>query len=331
MDLLIGILTVVAVSVFFVSYYTYYQCFRADPLRADDPYSPIRGKQYEESRENMLRVTKIMDTTHCEDVTIMSRDGLQLCGRYYHTQDGAPLQIMFHGYRSLALRDCAGTFILAKKMGFNVLAIDQRSHGKSAGKAITFGIYERLDCLEWVNYAVKRFGTNVPIVLSGLSMGGATILMASELDLTDNVCCIMADCPYSSPKTIIRKVCKDRGFNEKLVYPFIRIGARIFGGFSVEESSAEEAVKHSKLPILLVHGEDDRFVPCEMSRRIFAACPGNAQLHTFPGAGHCLAYMTDPLRYEDVVTRFLWDVPALRPHMEQNTFVQKELRGEMEY
>lgn len=331
MELAIIILALIGIAVLVTAYYTYFQCFRADPKRRDEPYTPIRGKQYEENRESMIRVTKIMDSAPCEEISITSHDGLRLFGRYYHTADGAPLQILFHGYRSLALRDCAGSYILAKKMGFNVLAVDQRSHGRSEGKTITFGIHERKDCLTWINYAAKRFGAEKPIVLSGLSMGGATVLSVTELALPENVCCVIADCPYSSPKTIIRKVCKDRGFPEKLVYPFIRFGARLFGGFSVEESSAEEAVKSCKIPILLLHGEADRFVPCDMSRSIYSNCRSAVQLHTFPNAGHCLAYMIDPLRYEDVTVHFLWDIPALRPYMSQIEFVQKELRGEMKY
>jgi len=331
MEFAIAFLAITGIVALITAYYTYFQCFRADPKRRDEPYAPIRGKQYEENRESMLRVTKIMDSAPCEDVFITSHDGLKLFGRYYHTADGAPLQILFHGYRSLALRDCAGAYILAKKMGFNVLAVDQRSHGKSEGRTITFGIHERKDCLRWVNYAVKRFGPELPIVLSGLSMGGATVLSVTELELPENVCCVIADCPYSSPVTIIRKVCRDRGFPEKLVYPFIRIGAWLFGGFSVAESSAEDAVRNSQIPILLIHGEADRFVPCDMSRCIYANCSSAAQLHTFPDAGHCLAYMTDPLRYEDVTVRFLWDIPALRPYMAQIEYVQKELRGEMKY
>lgn len=322
--ILIGIVTVILA----LSLYTYFECFHSPANRSDDPYSRIKGAQYDAVSDNMYRITRIMDNTPHETVTVTSFDGLTLSGRYYHTKDSAPLQILFHGYRSMALRDCAGGFILSKKMGFNVLAVDQRAHAKSGGRVITFGICERRDCVSWAEYAKKRFGSEIPIILSGLSMGAATVLMASELELPKNVVGIMADCPYSSPRAIIRKVCRDRRIPEKLAYPFIRIGARLFGGFSLEECSAVEAVKHCKLPILLIHGEDDRFVPCDMSRKIYTACKEKAQLHTFPDAAHGLCYMTDPLRYEEVTTRFLWDIPALKQHMAQSEYVQKELSGE---
>ena len=331
MIFLLVILFIAGLTTVITAFYTYTQCFRADPLRRDHPYATLRGKEYIPYTENMKAVTRIMDSAKCEDVTITSHDGLKLHGRYYHTMDDAPLQIMFHGYKSLALRDCAGAYILAKKMGFNVLAIDHRSHAQSDGYAITFGVLERYDCVSWIHYAIERFGANTPIILSGLSMGATTVLMASELNLPENVCCIICDCPYSSPKSIIHKVSKDRGFPERLVYPFIRIGARLFGGFPLEACSAEEAVKSSKVPILLIHGESDNFVPCEMSRIIYEGCKDHAQIHTFPDAGHCLAYMIDPLRYEDVTVRFLWDIPALRKSMKDNVFVQKQLKGEIQY
>ena len=90
------------------------------------------------------------------------------------------------------------------------------------------------------------------------------------------------------------------------------------GHFRLNAATATQAVRHAKVPILLIHGEDDRFVPCEMSRNIYKNCASPAQLHTFPGAGHGLSYMTDPLRYEAVVTEFLANIPALQAHLHKN-------------
>lgn len=321
----------IAAAILALTFYTYLECFHSPASRTEELYSLPEGSQYAAVKDNMFAITRVMEKTQWEPVTIKSFDGLQLNARYSHTQDGAPVQILFHGYRSMAMRDCAGGFMLAKKMGFNVLVVDQRAHAKSGGRVITFGILERKDCARWAEYIASRFGEDTPIILSGLSMGAATVLMASELHIAANVVAIMADCPYSSPEAIIRKVCKDRHIPEKLAAPFILLGARLFGGFKLLQCSAEDAVKHAKVPILLIHGEDDRFVPCEMSKGIYAACGSYCELHTFPGAGHGLCYMTDPLRYEMIVTRFLYQIPALRSHMSKSDYVQKELRGEMQY
>ena len=313
-----------------ISFVTYMQCFHSPARRTDDPYASIEGPQYADVCENMLSVTRIMDRAAAEEVSIRSYDGLLLKGRYYHTNNAAPVLILFHGYRSHPLRDCAGAYMLGKKMGFNVLAADQRAHCKSGGRVITFGICERYDCVSWAEYIAHRFPDS-PILLAGLSMGAATVLMASELQLPENVCAIIADCPYSSPGGIIRKVCTDRKIPHRLAYPFIRIGARVFGGFSIQKCTAENAVKRAAVPILLIHGEDDRFVPCHMSRAIHRANPDLIQLHTFPGAGHGLCYMTDPLRYEQIIARFLWENPALRPYLDKNAYVHDAINGNLRY
>lgn len=318
---------VVAVLVVFgISLYTYLECFHSPADRREDPYSQLDGEQYDEVSSRIFNSTKRMDEAECEWVTTRSHDGLTLYGRYYHQKDGAPVVILFHGYRSMALRDSAGGYYLCRKMGFNVLAVDQRAHGRSEGKVISFGIRERWDCLSWSNYVLERFGNDTRIVLSGLSMGASTVLMASALDLPENVTAIMADCPYSAPADIIRKVCRDRHMPDHLAYPFILLGAKVFGGFDLTETTSVEAVKEASVPILLVHGEDDRFVPCQMSRNIYRACASPATLQIFPDAGHGLCYITMPDRYEEVITKFLWSVPTLRPHMVVSDFVRKELQ-----
>lgn len=89
-----------------------------------------------------------------------------------------------------------------------------------------------------------------------------------------------------------------------LVYPFLWLGAHLFGGFSLTETNAAETAKQSKVPILLIHGEEDRFVPCDMGRIIAAANPKMISLHTFPGAGHGLSFLVDRARYEAITRDF---------------------------
>lgn len=313
----IFLLSAVLLFIAWVTVYVYLQCFHSPADRKEDPYTLIEGEQYEALADVIIECTRLMDMAPCEDVYVTSYDGLKLHGRYYHTQNNAPTVIVMHGYKGNALRDGAGGFALSRRLGFNVLVPDQRAHARSEGRVITFGIKERYDCLEWVQYVNTRFGDHIPVVLSGLSMGAATVLMTADLDLPKNVVGIMADCPYASPAGIIRKVCADRGFPEKLVFPFVRLTARVFGGFSITESAAVEAVKQAKVPILLIHGDDDRFVPCDMTRKIAAACASPVQLEIFPRAGHGLCYMTDADRYEAAALQFLRSIPQLSPFLPQ--------------
>lgn len=300
----VGVLAVCLI-VLAIAYYTYRVAFYSPENRKENIYDVPDDEQYRPGRAVMISAIDEMKDLPFEEVSILSHDGLKLYGRYYHVRDDAPLQIQFHGYRGTAYRDFCGGHKLARKMGQNTLVVDQRAHGKSEGKTIAFGIHERLDCLKWIEYANGRFGSDKTVYLSGVSMGAATVLMASELELPDNVKAIIADSPYSSPEAIIKKVCKDMGFPPKLAFPFIRLGARLFGGFSIRAATAVEAVKKAKKPVLILHGEDDRFVPCAMSEEIFNAYGGEKRRETFLGAGHGISYIVDPKRYEQVVGEFL--------------------------
>lgn len=280
-----------------------------------DPYGPHHGKQYLAYVEQMHASTQIMENAPCEEVSIQSLDGLLLHGHYYHHKDSAPLMILMHGYRSMHLRDCTGGYHTAIGMGMNVLAIDQRAHGQSEGHTITFGVQERKDCLCWVQYACERFGSDTPIVLYGLSMGAATVLMATDQPLPSNVVAVIADCGYSAPRDIIRKVCTMKGHSPALCYPFIRLAALLFGHFDTESSSAMASLGRTNLPILLLHGEEDHFVPCDMSRALHAAHPEHTTLVTFPGAGHGLSYVSDQERYKQVCFQFLSQIEPLKPYL----------------
>lgn len=308
---LLAISTLLLTLILPISYFCYRQCFYSPPQKHNDPYEPLVGQQFLAVETEIFRVTGIMERYSFEDVSATAPDGTPLRARYYHLADGAPLMILCHGYRSSALRDCSGGHLLSRKLGFNALVIHQRAHGESGGTAITFGIREREDLHSWIRYANDRFGTDVPIIVYGISMGAATVLMGAELDYPSNVACIMADSPYSSPADIILKVCKDMGYPPKLAYPFVWLGALIFGHFRLDACSAREAVRHSRIPILLIHGEDDRLVPVEMSNLIARACTCPCQVYTFPNAGHGLCYLTDPQRFERVVFDFLNHIPAV--------------------
>lgn len=300
---LIPIALILAVLGF--AYYAYRTAFHMTAKQKGQMPALPKSRQYAPLLENMKRLRREMLELSFEDVTVRARDGKLLYGRYHHVKDGAPVEIMVHGYRSSSLCDFSGGHQLAVEDGFNTLLIDQRAHGKSEGSAISFGLEERYDVLNWVDYAQKRFGADTPIILTGISMGAATVLMASELDLPNAVVGIIADCPYSSPKEIIQKVCRDMHMPPKLAYLFVKLGARLYGGFRLTDDGPITAVKNSKTPILLIHGEDDRFVPCDMSRRILEASNGNITLETFPGAGHGVSYLVDPMRYREITALFV--------------------------
>lgn len=272
---------------------------------AQDVFANPPGKQYEAVSEVIEENIRKLREIPFEQIYIRASDGETLAGKYYHFKDNGPVQILFHGYRGNGTREFACGNQMAQAIGYNTIVVDERAHGNSGGHTISFGIKERWDCVDWANYARKRFGGNTKVILSGVSMGAATVLMASELELPDTVAAITADCPYSAPGAIIRKVAADVKLPAWLVYPFVVLGALAFGHFRLWASSPVKAVGNTRIPILLIHGEDDRFVPCDMSREIRAACCGPAVLATFPTAGHGLSYLTDTGRYQKIFQDFL--------------------------
>lgn len=297
------ILILVVAAILFLLHFGYKLAFYyKDPLAS--PYEYTDDDQTRKCKEVLDNAIAEFENASYEDVTITSDDGLKLAGRYYHVADGAPLEIQCHGYKGNATRDFCGNWKIAREAGRNVLLIDERCHGKSEGHTITFGILERKDVMNWIQYAIQRFG-NVPIMLSGVSMGAATVLMVSGLELPENVKAVIADCPYDAPANIIKKVLgKDMGMPVGIVYPLIRLGGMLYGKFNLEASSPVESVKQSKVPILLIHGDDDRFVPYEMSCNIHAAAPDKIEFHTIHGAGHALNYVTAPEEYKEIVYAF---------------------------
>ena len=299
------IIIILALIILGISYYAFRIAFLAPPhLDANHYFSP-EGEQYDEVREGIRKSVARMAERKYEPITITSFDGCKLFARYYHVSDDAPVQILFHGYKSSSLLDCSGGSYFAKQLGHNAIVVDQRSHGQSSGNVITFGIKERKDCLCWIEYAIEHFGKDVPIILSGLSMGAATVLMATDLNLPENVKGIIADCPYSSPKEIIMKVAKDMHFPPRLMLPFVWLGGFLFGQFNLFESSAVEAIKTCDIPILILHGDADELVPCEMAKSLETSGAKDITLMLFEKAGHGLSYITLPDKYEKTVLEFV--------------------------
>ena len=280
-----------------------YKCFRmafyiSDEEKRENAQRLLPpGEEYLIYHDVMRAWNEEVSALPCECFSIRSFDGLVLKGKYYERFPGAPVELMFHGYRGNAQRDLCGGVQRCFACGRNALIVDQRASGDSEGNIISFGINERKDCLSWVNFMVEHFGGDVKIILTGISMGGATVLMAAGEKLPENVIGVLSDCGYTSPKEIICKVIGQMKLPAKICYPFVRLGARWFGHFDLDETSSVEALKKCKLPVFFTHGEADDFVPCQMSVDMYNDYDGPKCLYTAPGAGHGVAFPADQEKY----------------------------------
>ena len=298
-----ALIVIVSIVVVFlaISYAAYDYCFRSHKYRQANEYDVPDTDFKPKALENILSLIN----TPFEFVNITSHDGLKLSARYYHFRDGAPVGIIMHGYRSNYCRDGSGGFALLKDMGFNLLLPDQRAHGKSEGRVISFGINERKDCFGWTKYITERFGNETQIILVGISMGAATVMMASDIVSDTNVKAIVADCGYTSAKEIIMHVAGSMHLPSRIGYFFAKAGARIFGNLNICEHSCVDSLKNTQIPVIVIHGEADCYVPCKMSYLCYESCSSYKEILTVAQAAHATSFYINTKAYTEKVCAFL--------------------------
>lgn len=309
MDILFIILAVLIVLLLLVLL-TSYICFRMtfyvknkDKIKSD-VFSVPPGREYEKFRKQMVEWQQQIKAMPHEDLSIKTHDGLTLRGKYFELDKNAPIELMMHGYKGCSYRDLCGGVNRAFAVGHNVLLYDHRAHGESDGNVITFGINESKDCLLWIDLLTQKYGQDIKVILTGVSMGAATALMAIERGLPPCVKGILADCGYSSAKDIIKLVITRMHLPADLLYPFVKLGAKIYGKFDLEEITPREAVKKATVPVVFAHGDVDDFVPYSMSVESYNACPSVKKLITIKDAGHGLCYPTSPDEYVEQLSDF---------------------------
>ncbi len=242
-----------------------------------------------------------------EKLTLTTPEGLVLSALYLPCpKPTSKTVVIVHGYNSWngSMGGFAQYFL--EDLGYNVLLPDCRGHGQSQGNYIGFGWHDRKDMLQWIDLLLNKNGKDEHILLYGVSMGGATVLMTSGEELPDNVKCIIADCAYSSVTGILdhqmKRMFKLPSFP---IMNFTSLICRLRAGYSFKEASALKQVKKSQLPILFIHGSEDRFVPTHMVYELYeaAACP--KELLVIEGAAHGTSFWKNPQDYKAAVEAFL--------------------------
>lgn len=240
-----------------------------------------------------------------ETVTAEGYDHVKLVGHWFPCAEPKRIILAVHGWRSFWWRDFGPIADFWFKNGCSVLFIEQRAQGESEGDYIGFGMLERYDCLDWLQWINENGGGNLPIYLAGLSMGATTVMMTADQALPKNVKGIMADCGFTSPAAIWHKV-KETDLhlhNPALDQLADRYCSRKTG-MHTDSCSTADVLKESHAPLLLIHGDADRFVPVEMTLENYAACTAPKELLIVPGAGHGMSYVIAREDYESAVLRF---------------------------
>lgn len=265
----------------------------------------IKKTSYGRFYDYMVSADRWLKEHNAQDVYITSDDGLKLHGLWIPAEDPRATILLAHGYRSTKLADFSVAYDYYHRQGMNILVPDQRSHGQSEGKFITFGVKESTDMLRWVEFHNRELG-DFQMILSGLSMGASTMLYLADRDLPENVKGLIADCGFTSPKDILASV-----FKSVIHLPAVptiwaaELFARLFAGFSLYEKDTRRSLANSKLPVFMIHGTGDDFVPCNMTRQGYDACTGEKQLLLVEGAEHGLSFLEDTETYTAMIEEFL--------------------------
>ena len=260
-------------------------------------------------RDHLPEIRREIDwfySQHPEAVTIRSRDGLRLYGSYLEAPEARACMLLCHGYRSRGVLDFALVLRLLYEHGCSLLVIDQRAHGRSEGKYIAYGVLERYDCQQWAWFLHTKLGGRVPIFLEGMSMGASTVMMAAELALPPSVAGVIADCGYNSPWEELRHCIRHRYHLPVVpVLPLTEMMCRLVAGYSLKGASAAASLANSPLPLLIIHGTDDDFVPPTMTAENYAAAAGEKRQILVPGARHAMSYAVDQPRVRRELLDFI--------------------------
>lgn len=305
MSFLLFVLAAFAVLLLISGGYTFIKaCARTKELPWLDP-TALQKTPYGRFSEHIQKAHQWLNEHETREVSITSEEGLTLRGLWVPAKEPRGTILMAHGYHSCFLTDFGLSFDFYHNMGMNLLLPHQRSHGKSQGRYVTFGVKESRDMQRWIAFHNRTFG-DLPMLLSGISMGASTVMYLADEPLPENVRGIIADCGFTSPKEIISAV-----FTKATHLPagpsvwVADLFARIFARFSFSEKDTRRTLAKNHLPILMIHGTADTFVPCDMTREGYEQCTGPKQLLLVEGAAHGVSFFHDKKGYAAALIDFL--------------------------
>ncbi len=301
-----GALAALVLLYILAAYIAFYLLVVKPPVFDINKPNALMGEDFpafvKKTREDVIVLKKFP----AEEVCVTTRDGLTLRGVFYPSPEKSDITIVcLHGYNSSGYGEFGSRGLEYLRNGYNILLVNHRHHGGSDGKYIGFGVLDRHDVLCWLE-AVNKLVPDGKIIISGVSMGGATAMQCSCLALPENVKGIIEDCGYTSVKEEFEFQCKRAvGFVPKLLLKGVDFFMKRFAKYGMDEINSVDAVRHSKVPILFIHGDEDIFVPTEMVYRCYDACTADKELYVVKGAAHAMAEFKGGDEYMIRVNEFI--------------------------
>ena len=251
------------------------------------------------------------------ELQITSHDGFRLQGKLYRKDEKKQpkaVVVAVHGYHSGGMRDMAQFARMYQRAACDYLIISQRCHEDSDGEYITFGKEEAGDCLKWCNRITEiyreKFKIRIPIVLHGLSMGGATVLLAAAYrDNQLNIRLCIADSAYDNLRRqteyFLRRF--PLGIRQCIVKRIDQTAKKICG-HKISECAPDQYMNRIKVPVILIHGKEDHFVLPISAENLYKAYREDTdmsqgrkcRLYYIEKAGHMESYAINPELYEKI-------------------------------
>jgi uncharacterized protein len=308
--ILITSILLLCISYFAIGNYFYNFALNANAEKdflADNPnLKPSNAINREREAKEREKDIQFIETVKNTQHTIISSDELklQLEGTIYEQENATKWVVIVHGYTSKS-SDMRRWIRHFYEQGYNVLAPDLRGHGESEGDYIGMGWHDRLDLLRWLSY-LNDVHNNPDTVLFGISMGAATVLMASGEEMPNNVKAIIADCGYSTVYDVFKYQLKDLfGLPPFPVMNAANTVTKWRANYDLHEASAVKQVKFNTVPILYIHGDADTFVPYEMLDELYDATTSEKEKLIIEQAGHGEAVRVNPDLYWSTIWSFL--------------------------
>lgn len=210
-----------------------------------------------------------------KDFTLYSVRGRLKCS-WFSRVDGAPTAciVYCHG-NSGSRKDSSEIRDLVLSRNYSLACFDFGGCGHSDGDYVSLGHYEQQDIAEVVKY-LTRSGRVTNVVLWGRSMGAAAVVMYMSWHPECPV--VVLDSPFSSLSTVLSELVAQYKFIPRQLRDFAMRAARehikTVANFDIEELQPLEKARGSRVPVVIIHSEDDSLVPCGHSKEIFAALEG---------------------------------------------------------
>ncbi len=191
------------------------------------------------------------------------------------------------------------------RRGYNLLFPDLRANGSSQGFWQGMGQYEREDLLCWTEMMVRKLGPDCRLILDGTSMGASAALLFAGDGRERNLAAVVAEAGFSSAIELGRYRLRQYYMPAFVLVPLVRLWGRLLMGYDLAQADALAAMEHNRIPLFLLHGEEDDVVPCYMARRIWTACSAPKQLLTVPQARHVQCRVLERRLCEEAMDEFL--------------------------